>query len=232
MASEKILVVDDEERIVHIVRSYLEKDGFQVLTAEDGREALDVARREQPNLVVLDLMLPAIPGWDVCRTLRAESRVPIIMLTARDEEADKIVGLELGADDYVTKPFSPRELMARVHAVLRRSQSAEQEQPTIAVGSLTIDPGRHEVRRDGRPISLTPTEFGLLQTLAAQPGRVFTRLQLLERVQSEVYEGYERTLDTHIRNLRQKIEPDPRDSPAGGQVKLSARRDGTSQVVI
>jgi len=206
----KILVVDDEERIVNIVRSYLEKDGFQVVTAEDGRQALDVARREHPDLVVLDLMLPAMSGWDVCRTLRAESRVPIIMLTARDEDVDKIVGLELGADDYVTKPFNPRELTARVHAVLRRSQSARQEQRMIAAEGLEIDPERHEVKRDGHPISLTRTEFGLLQSLAEQPGRVFTRLQLLERVQSEEYEGYERSIDSHIRNLRQKIEPDPR----------------------
>ena len=210
MAPEKILVVDDEERIVHIVRSYLEKDGFLVVTASDGPESLGVARRERPDLVVLDLMLPGLSGWDVCRSLRAESRVPIIMLTARDEDADKIVGLELGADDYVTKPFNPRELVARVRAVLRRSQPAVQEHRPIEIGGLIIDAERHEVRLDGQSLSLTPTEFGLLQALAGQPGRVFTRLQLLERVQGDVYEGYERAIDSHIKNLRQKIEPDPR----------------------
>lgn len=206
---ERVLVIDDEERIVGIVRAYLEKEGFRVLTASDGREGLALARREKPDLIILDLMLPAMSGWDVCRELRRESATPVIMLTARDDDTDKIVGLELGADDYVTKPFNPKELVARVRAVLRRTRPAPEGKP-LAAGDLLIDEARHEVRRGDELIALTPTEFGLLATLASSPGRVFTRLQLLERVQGEAFEGYERAIDSHIKNLRQKIEPDPR----------------------
>lgn len=206
---ERVLVVDDEERIVGIVRAYLEKEGYRVLTARDGQEALAVFQRERPNLVLLDLMLPKISGWDVCRELRRTSDVPVLMLTARDDDTDKIVGLELGADDYITKPFNPKELVARVRAVLRRVRPA-QPASVLSRGDLVIDVDRHEVRRAGEPIALTPTEFALLEALAGNPGRVYTRLQLLERVQGEAYEGYERAIDSHIKNLRQKIEPDPR----------------------
>jgi DNA-binding response OmpR family regulator len=206
---ERILVVDDEARIVGIVRAYLEKEGFRVLTAGDGREALATARREKPDLIILDLMLPEMSGWDVCRELRRESATPVIMLTARDDDTDKIVGLELGADDYLTKPFNPKELVARVRAVLRRAHPSPQATALVA-GDLVIDEARHEVRRGEAALSLTPTEFGLLAALAASPGRVFTRLQLLERVQGEAFEGYERAIDSHIKNLRQKVEPDPR----------------------
>jgi two-component system, OmpR family, alkaline phosphatase synthesis response regulator PhoP len=207
---EKILVVDDEERIVNIVRAYLEKEGYRVVTAGDGRQALRVAQRERPDLVVLDLMLPELSGWDVCRELRRDSSVPVIMLTARDDETDKIVGLELGADDYVTKPFSPKELVARIKAVLRRGRAAPTGAKAAEIGDLLIDSERHEVRKQGKLLSLTPSEFGLLEALAGSPGRVYTRLQLLERVQGEAFEGYERSIDSHIKNLRQKIEDDPR----------------------
>lgn len=210
MARYKILVVDDEERIVEIVRGYLEKDGYRVVVARDGRQALDIAKRERPDLVVLDLMLPEVSGWDVCRSLLDDHKIPVIMLTARDDDSDKIAGLELGADDYVTKPFNPRELLARVRAVLRRTKESGQEQRLIIAGELKIDPERHIVLRNGTPLALTPTEFELLRALAVKPGRVFTRLQLLDIVQGEAYEGYERAIDSHIKNLRQKIEPDPR----------------------
>lgn len=206
---EKILVVDDEERIVGIVRAYLEREGYRVLAARDGKEALALAAKEKPDLIVLDLMLPEMSGWDVCRELRRDSTVPVIMLTARDDDTDKIVGLELGADDYLTKPFNPKELVARVRAVLRRARPAPAAK-AFAVGNLVIDVERHEVRRSGTPVALTPSEFALLETLAGSPGRVFTRLQLLERVQGEAFEGYERAIDSHIKNLRQKIEDDPR----------------------
>jgi len=209
--AEQILVVDDEPRIVDIVRVYLARDGYRVLTAADGKSALEIARREHPDLVLLDLMLPGLSGWEVCRALRAEGGPPIIMLTARDDTTDKVVGLELGADDYVTKPFDPHELVARVRAVLRRARPA----PTVATrviaqGDLVIDVERHEVQRSGVSVSLTPTEFAILEALASQPGRVFSRAQLLERIQGVAYEGYERSVDSHVKNLRQKIEPDPR----------------------
>lgn len=215
MSGDKILVVDDEERIVKIISAYLERDGYQVVTADDGPAALEVARREKPRLIILDLMLPGMSGMDVCRVLRQESKVPIIMVTARDDDTDKIVGLELGADDYVTKPFNPKELVARVRAVLRRvAESTPSEAMTppgvIVAGDLAIDLERHEVRRGDQLAALTPTEFDLLHTLASAPGRVYTRLQLLERVQGQAFEGYERAIDSHIKNLRQKIEPNPR----------------------
>ncbi len=211
MMNKKILVVDDEPRIVDVVRAYLERDGYRVLTAADGQTALNLARRERPALVILDLMLPEMDGLEVCRTLRQESNMPVIMLTARTEETDKLIGLELGADDYVTKPFSPRELVARVRAVLRRAVAAEAaaEAGPLVRDDLIIDPTRHTVTLAGQPIALTPTEFALLLALAQSPGRVFTRLQLMERALSESYEGYERTLDAHIKNLRRKLEPDP-----------------------
>jgi DNA-binding response OmpR family regulator len=213
--AEQILVVDDEPRIVDIVRVYLQREGYRVLTAADGNAALDVARRERPDLVLLDLMLPGLSGWDVCRALRAEGGPAIIMLTARDDTTDKVVGLELGADDYVTKPFDPHELVARVRAVLRRGSHAptgsQVSTQAITRGDLAIDSERHEVRRAGESVSLTPTEFSILETLASQPGRVFSRMQLLAATQGDAFEGYERSVDSHVKNLRQKIEPDPRN---------------------
>lgn len=206
---EKILVVDDERQIVDIVRAYLERDGYRVAVAYDGRQALQVAQRERPALLVLDLMLPEMSGWDVMRALRKISDAPVIMLTARDDPTDKVVGLELGADDYVVKPFDPKELLARVRAVLRRSRRSEQRE-VFTVGDLTVDPGRHEVKLGDRQIELTATEFVILEVLARHPGMVYTRLQLLESVQGDAYQGYERAVDSHIKNLRQKLEPDPR----------------------
>jgi len=209
MSRKKILVVDDERKIVDIVKAYLEKDGYKVSIAYDGKTALDMARGHAPDLVVLDLMLPEVSGWDVCRTLRAESSVPIIMLTARDEDTDKIVGLELGADDYVVKPFNPKELMARIRAVLRRMESASDRTRVIEYGELSIDLERHEVRRGDSILELTPTEFELLRVLAESPGRVYSRMQLLDMALGDAYEGYERTVDSHIKNLRKKVEIDP-----------------------
>jgi DNA-binding response OmpR family regulator len=211
MASETILVVDDEPKIVKTVQVYLEKAGFRVVTASDGQMALTVFRHEKPGLVVLDLGLPGMDGLDVARTMHREREVPLIMLTARVDEIDKLIGLELGADDYVTKPFSPRELVARVRAVLRRT-GMDRERPLAAIvaGDVQIDLERRLVSVDGQGVDLTPTEFDLLAVLARHPGRVFTRLELLDRVQGYAFEGYERTIDAHIKNLRQKIEPDPK----------------------
>ncbi len=207
----KVLVVDDDPGIVKVVRAYLEQDGFQVLVAYNGKKAMHVARHEKPDLVVLDLMLPEMDGWDVCRALRKESGVPIIMLTARVDESDKLVGLELGADDYVTKPFSPRELVARVRSVLRRVQGLPPKPERISRGNITVDLARHAVTVGNEFVDLTPTEFDLLATLMGDPGRAFTRSQLLERTQGHAYDGYERTIDVHIKNLRKKIEPDARN---------------------
>ena len=205
----RILVVDDEPKIVRLVRDYLEHGGFEVLTARDGREALMRARRERPDLVVLDLGLPEVDGLDVTRALRREADVPLIMLTARDSETDKIVGLELGADDYLTKPFSPRELVARVRAVLRRhARDGSEEQ--ITVGALTLDVPRIQATVAGERIALTATEFELLATMARQPGRVFTRSQLLDAIHGQALESYERAIDAHVKNIRRKLEPDPR----------------------
>ena len=207
--AKRILVVDDEKKIVEIVKAYLEREGFKVTTAFNGRAALDSARRQHPDLIVLDLMLPEISGFDVCRALRKESDVPIIMLTARDETTDKIVGLELGADDYVTKPFDPKELVSRIKAVLRRSQGQIVARNTLHIADLEIDVSKRLVKRGEEVMELTPIEFDLLKAMAEHPGQVFTRLQLLDRVQGEAYEGYDRTIDSHIKNLRKKIEPNP-----------------------
>jgi DNA-binding response OmpR family regulator len=205
MGRRKILVVDDEPKLVRVVREYLEHDGYRVVSAGDGREALERFRQERPDLVVLDLMLPELDGLEVCRRIRQESRVPIIMLTARTEEVDELIGLELGADDYVTKPFSPRALLARARSVLRRAAPAEDSQAPLTLGSLRIDPSRHEAAWEETPLVLTPTEFRLLSALAHRPGRVFGRLELLERIQGEAYAGYERTVDAHVKNLRKKL---------------------------
>jgi DNA-binding response OmpR family regulator len=206
-----ILVVDDDPRTVEIVRLRLENDGFAVLRAANGAEALELVRTERPDLVVLDLMLPKLNGLDVCHILRTEneSPVPIIMLTARSTEDDKLLGLESGADDYLTKPFSPRELSARISAVLRRTGAAERRPTVITYGDLSVDLQRIEARKNGAPLRLTPTEFSLLATLIGEPGRAFTRLQLLDRIFGYDYDGLERTIDVHITNLRKKIEADP-----------------------
>ncbi len=206
----RVLIVDDDPGIVKVVRAYLEQAGFDVSVAYDGKKAMQIARNDKPDLVVLDLMLPEMDGWDVCRALRKESDVPIIMLTARVEESDKLIGLELGADDYVTKPFSPRELVARVRSVLRRVSGTPSKPKRLSHGEITIDLSRHSVEVRGEAIDLTPTEFDLLATLMEDPGRAFNRSQLLESVQGYAYEGYERTIDVHIKNLRQKVEADSR----------------------
>lgn len=206
---KKILVVDDEHKIVEIIKAYLEKDGYQVITAYDGKSAINTASAQNPDLVILDLMLPEISGWDVCRSIRKKSEVPVIMLTARDEVTDKIVGLEMGADDYVTKPFDPKELISRVRAVLRRTDSKAEPKDIIHIADLTIDIKKRQVRLGDTIIDLTPNEFDLLRVMAESPGRVFSRMQLLDKVQGDAYEGYERTIDSHIKNLRKKIESDP-----------------------
>jgi DNA-binding response OmpR family regulator len=210
-AMRTVLIVDDEPKIVQLARDYLEHAGFAVLTAGDGASAIQVVRTRRPDLVVLDLGLPHLDGLDVTRTLRAESTTPIVMLTARDDELDKLLGLELGADDYITKPFSPRELVARVRAVLRRSERAPDAGQTLAVGDLVLDVPRMRTEVAGRPIELTSTEFSILATMARQPGRVFTRSQLLDAVRGVAFESYERAIDTHIKNIRRKIEPEPRE---------------------
>ena len=205
-----ILVVDDEPKITRLVRDYLESAGFTVVTAADGREALMRARTERPDLVVLDLGLPQLDGLDVTRRLRREGDLPIIMLTARDDETDKLIGLELGADDYVTKPFSPRELVARVRAVLRRHDREESDE-VLRAGALALDVPRMQLEVDGLAVELTATEFSLLAAMARQPGRVFTRSQLLDAIHGVTFESYERAIDAHVKNIRRKIELDPHD---------------------
>ena len=204
---KKILLVDDEPEILEICHDYLKASGYEVVTAQDGAQGLSAYRRERPDLIVLDLMLPEIDGLDVCRTIRRESNVPIIMLTARVEETDKLVGLEIGADDYMTKPFSPRELVARVRVVLRRV-SGDATAEVIRVESVSLDRAHYEVRVEKRAVSLTSTEFEIMATLMSQPGRVFSRNQLLTAVHGVAFESYERAIDSHIRNLRHKLEPD------------------------
>jgi two-component system alkaline phosphatase synthesis response regulator PhoP len=206
-----ILIIEDETELVKVLRSYLEQAGFAVLTANRGDTGLAAWEQRHPDLVILDLNLPGMDGLDVARSIRRKADTPIIMLTARVEETDQVLGLELGADDYITKPFSPRIVAARARALLRRSEAQPAAPEVLRVGGLEIDVTGHTVRRDNQPIDLTPTEFGLLTALAAQPGRVFTRLQLLEASQGSAYEGYERTVDAHIKNLRAKIEPDARN---------------------
>jgi two-component system, OmpR family, alkaline phosphatase synthesis response regulator PhoP len=207
--NELILVVDDEPKIVKLARDYLEQSSFRVLAAGDGTTAIATFRHEKPDLVVLDLNLVGMDGIDVCRTLRRDSDVPIIMLTARDTETDRLIGLEIGADDYITKPFSPRELVARVRAVLRRVHGEVRPTNMIRADDLEIDIAGHNVRRRGTEIRLTPSEFTLLATLAQHPGQVFSREQLLERVYGVAYDGFARSVDAHIKNLRQKLEDDP-----------------------
>jgi len=209
--TQKILVVDDEAEIVRLVRAYLERAGFAVVTASEGRQALAVFRHERPNLVVLDLNLPGMDGLDVCRALRRDSDVSIIMLTARIEETDRLIGLELGADDYIVKPFSPREVVARVRTVLRRSEGTPVRPEVISSAGVTLDLAQRAASLNGQALDLTTMEFDLLALLVQHPGQVFTRLQLLERTQGAVYEGYERTIDVHIKNLRKKLGDDSQE---------------------
>jgi two-component system alkaline phosphatase synthesis response regulator PhoP len=208
--SSTILIVEDEIELARVLRDYLEKAGFRVLTATNGAAAVAAFRHTPADLVILDLNLPGMDGLDVARELRRGSSVPIIMATARVEESDRLVGLELGADDYVIKPYSPREVVARVRAVLRRAQAQPETPEVLRARDIEIDRARHRVTVAGRSVDLTPMEFGLLAALLAQPGRVFSRAQLLEATQGTAFEGYERTIDAHIKNLRSKLEPDPR----------------------
>lgn len=208
--NKRVLVVEDDPKTSHLIQAYLQKDGYRVASAFDGKQGLELARKIRPDLVILDLMLPEMDGLDVCRLLRAESKVPIIMLTARTTEEDKLEGLYLGADDYITKPFSPRELVARVRTVLRRVFDGEDEDlQDVTFGDLTISFTRHEVISRGRAVSLTPTEFKILELLARNPGRAFTRLQLVDHVRGLDFEGFERTIDVHVLNLRRKVEHNP-----------------------
>lgn len=215
MPTARVLVVDDDHEIVRVVRGYLEQAGFQVLTAYDGASALHTLRHERPDLMVLDLMLPDQDGWSITQTVRADEKLaalPIIMLTARVDDTDKIVGLELGADDYITKPFNPREVVARVRSLLRRTQLSQSPNQgrVLQSGSLKMDLARHEVLLDEQPVELTQTEFKLLQMMMESPGYAFTRIDLIENALGYNYEGMERTLDSHIKNLRRKIEADPK----------------------
>jgi two-component system alkaline phosphatase synthesis response regulator PhoP len=205
VVQSRVLVVDDEPKIIEVLKLYLEKEGFQIASAANGRQALERAASYKPDIIILDLNLPDIDGLEVCRTLRKQSNVPIIMLTGRGEEVDRIVGLELGGDDYVTKPFSAREVAARVRAVLRRQGAQPAISEALTIGDMAIDATRYEASCSGRRLDLTTTEFKLLSTLAQSAGRVYSRMHLLDAVQGTDYEGYERTIDAHIKNLRQKM---------------------------
>ena len=219
MGQATVLVVDDERKIRSLVRPYLEQAGYAVLEAETGEGALATALRTQPDLVVLDLMLPDLSGEEVARSLRAISDVPIVMLTAKSAEDDRIDGLQIGADDYIVKPFSPRELVARLEAVLRRARgTTASEMASFGGGALTLDRAAREVRRDGEPVALTRSEFDLLAALARHPGRVSSRFELITRVQGYDHEGYERTIDAHVKNLRRKLGDDPKDPRFVGTV--------------
>ena len=227
-----VLVVEDERKIRDLVRGYLEREGLGVLTTESGAEAIALARASEPDLLVLDLRLPDVPGEEVAREVRDFSAVPILMLTAKASEEERIQGLELGADDYLTKPFSPRELVLRVKAILRRAggEPAQDGPSAFGGGRLRIDEARREVDVDGEPVALTPTEYGLLVALARVPGRVYSRYELINRVRGYEFEGYERTIDSHVKNLRRKIERDPHApelvlTVLGGGYRLGVSRD-------
>jgi two-component system alkaline phosphatase synthesis response regulator PhoP len=210
MTGKKVLIVDDDIKIVELVKLYLNRDGYSVLTAYDGNQALKLARETHPDLIVLDIMLPGIDGLEICRILREESPVPIILLTARTTEEDRIIGLDLGADDYVTKPFSPKELAARVRAVFRRTpdESLQRGPSELKYGDLTVNFPKHQAFLSGKALNLTPVEFKLLGVMIREPQRVFSRAQLVEKVLGFDFEGFDRTIDVHILNLRRKLEPD------------------------
>jgi DNA-binding response OmpR family regulator len=209
--NQTILIIDDEARLRDMLRVYLEQEGYRVVEAGNGREALYVARVEKPDLIILDLMMPEMGGLDFVRYYEREGDAPVIMLTAKVDDEDKIVGLELGADDYITKPFNVREVLARVRSVLRRGRKSAGEPEVLRTGAILLDRGAHTVHVEGRAVDLTPSEFAILATLMASPGHVFSRLDLLDRIAGDAYEGYERTIDSHIRNLRLKIERDPKN---------------------
>ncbi len=211
MSSHSVLIVDDDKKIAELVQAYFEKDGFTTYLAHDGFKALEKIREQKPDIVVLDLMLPGLDGWEVCRRVRKDSEIPILMLTARDEEPDRLTGLEMGADDYVAKPFSAREVVARAKAILRRTNKEAGKTGSVNIGNLFIDREKHTVSKNEVMLEMTPTEFKILDMMASNPGRVFSRLQIIEHVQGYEFEGFERTVDAHIKNLRRKLEDNPKE---------------------
>jgi two-component system, OmpR family, alkaline phosphatase synthesis response regulator PhoP len=211
MAKYSVLLVDDDEKLVQLLKIYFDKEGFITYTAYDGLKAIQLVREKQPSIMILDIMLPEIDGWDVCRKIRRENDIPIIMLTARDEESDRLIGLEIGADDYVTKPFSPKEVVVRAKVILRRMHREIVQKPSLQIGNLYIDFIRHQVSKNNEVIDLTATEFKILELFAANAGRVFTRFQIVEQTQGDSFEGYDRTIDVHIKNLRRKIEDNAKE---------------------
>jgi DNA-binding response OmpR family regulator len=211
MAQYSVLIVDDDVKLVQLLKTYFDKEGFITYSANDGLDAMQIVREKKPDIMVLDLMLPGLDGWDVCRRIRRDNDIPIIMLTARDEESDRLIGLEIGADDYVTKPFSPKEVVARAKVILRRTHKEVLRQEPIRAGRLVIDLERHEVMQDGLVVDLTPTEFKILEIMAANAGKVFSRLQIVEQTQGYTFEGYERTIDAHVKNIRRKLERNPKE---------------------
>jgi DNA-binding response OmpR family regulator len=211
LMAQSVLIVDDDIKLAALVKTYFEKEGFTAFTVHEGNSVISFARQKKPDIIVLDVMLPGIDGWEVCRRLRKESDIPIIMLTARDEETDRLIGLEIGADDYVTKPFSPREVVARAKVILRRTGKTMKQPDNLEFGRLQIAVDRHQVKKDGEVLDVTPTEFKILEVFFANPNRVLSRLQIVEQVQGYAFEGYERTIDAHVKNLRRKIEDNPRE---------------------
>lgn len=211
MTPNSVMIVDDDEKLVALLKTYFEKAGFLTYTVGDGVTALQIARQRKPDIIVLDLMLPGLDGWEVCRKIRRDNDTPIIMLTARDEESDRLIGLEIGADDYVTKPFSPKEVVARAKVILRRTRKEVVQHEPIQIGDLTIDVERYRVVRGDKTVELTPTEFKILGILATNADKVFSRLQIVEQTQGYSFDGYERTIDAHIKNLRRKLEENPKE---------------------
>ena len=211
MAQYSVLIVDDDVKLVKLLQTYFAKEGYITYIANDGLDALQVVRERKPNLMVLDLMLPGLDGLDVCRKIRKDNDIPIIMLTARDEESDRLIGLEIGADDYVTKPFSPKEVIARAKVILRRANKEVVRSEPIKAGTLIIDLERHQITNGHQIIDVTPTEFKIMELLAGNIGKVYSRLQIVEQTQEYSFEGYERTIDAHIKNLRRKIETNPKE---------------------
>jgi len=211
MIKYSVLLVDDDEKLVQLLKSYFEKEGFIIYTAYDGLTAIQIVREKNPSIMILDIMLPEMDGWDVCRKIRRDNEVPIIMLTARDEETDRLIGLEIGADDYVTKPFSPKEVVARAKVILRRVNRVSAQKPSLHIGNLYIDFERHQVSKNAELIDITATEFKILELFVTHAGRVFTRLQIVEQTQGDSFEGYDRTIDVHIKNLRRKLEENPKE---------------------
>lgn len=213
MAQNSVVIVDDDTKLTKLLETYFAKDGYITWVAHEGNAAVKLIKEKKPDIIILDLMLPGIDGLEICRQVRREADIPILMLTARDEETDRLIGLEMGADDYVTKPFSPREVVARAKTILRRArrQAAPVKHDTVSIGGLSLDLERHEVKRNGTVVDVTPTEFKILALLATNPGRVYSRLQMVEFIQEYAFEGYERTIDAHVKNLRRKMESNPKE---------------------